>query len=69
MNKSFIIFIGFKDDRIWNAKRIFGEPDWFCRVWDERAKNEIAEGDVCIFATGTDADAPRAQAWDDSARF
>ena len=45
-------FIGFKDDRYWNAVRVFGLPDFYHRIWDFRARQEAADGDVMVFATG-----------------
>lgn len=60
-------YVGFGDDRIWNARRIWGEPDFWHRNWDWRAWQESrVPGDVIIFATGTEADPPKAQGWDDS---
>jgi hypothetical protein len=59
-------FIGFNDDRIWNARRVFGEPDFYHRVWDRRARQEVVEGDVAVFATGCIEDVPKPIGWDDS---
>lgn len=72
-------FVGFSDDRIWTAYRIFGRPDFYHRTWDIRARQEIVEGDVAIFAYGSIDDPvagelgcrccvePRkATSWDDS---
>ncbi len=59
-------FVGFKDDRVWNARSIFGQPDFYHRVWDYRARQEVAPGDVAIFATGTIDDPPKPVSWDDS---
>lgn len=61
-------FVGFKDDRIWNARRVFGQPDFYHRNWDYRAWQESrVPGDVVVFATGTISDPPKTQSWDDSA--
>lgn len=62
-------FVGFKDDRVWNAIRIFGKPDFWHRIWDHRAKVEIADGDVAVFANGTIDDEPRKFTHDDSQLF
>jgi hypothetical protein len=43
------------DQRYMNAVQIFGPPSFLHRVWDQRAKREIADGDVVVFAKG-DAD-------------
>lgn len=43
-------FVGFKNDRYWNAVRVFGRPDFIHRKWDRRALREIADGDVVLFA-------------------
>ena len=34
-------FVGFRDDRYWNACRVFGLPDFIHRRWDKRAAREI----------------------------
>jgi hypothetical protein len=59
-------FVGFKDDRVWNALRVFGPPDFWHRSWDARARAEIVEGDIAVFATGSIEDEPKPNAWDDS---
>ena len=75
-------FIGFCDDRYWNAVAIFGLPDFYHRVWDMRARQEVIDGDVAIFASEIvitrDADGawltikcspdnlPKQVSWDDS---
>lgn len=46
-------FVGFRDDRYWNAVRVFGLPDFIHRGWDLRAQREIAPGDTIVFADGT----------------
>lgn len=75
-----IHFVGFKDDRIWNARRVWGEPDFYHRNWDQRAWQEVVPGDVAVFAsevvcdrkTGeivvkcTPDEPPRPISWDDS---
>ena len=43
-------FVGFRDDRYWNAVRVFGRPDYIHRGWDRRALREIADGDTVVFA-------------------
>jgi hypothetical protein len=45
-------YVGFKDDRYWNAYRIWGGPRVIHRRWDPRARREIDAGDVVIFADG-----------------
>jgi hypothetical protein len=62
-------FVGFKDDRVWNAIRIWGRPDFWHRNWDYRAKAEIVPGDVAIFAKGTYDDEPKKISHDDSQLF
>jgi hypothetical protein len=53
-------YVGFRDDRYWNAFRIWGGPRIFHRWWDERARREIGAEDVVIFADGEWTQAPRA---------
>lgn len=62
-------FIGFRDDRYHNAVKVFGQPDFIHRHWDVRAKQEIAEGDVAVFAKGTENDTPCAYTFNDSAHM
>ena len=45
-------YVGFRDDRYWNAFRIFGGPRFIHRRWDRRARRDIGPGDIVIFATG-----------------
>lgn len=62
-------FVGFKDDRWWNAIKTFGRPDFVHRHWDYRAMCEIAPGDRVVFASGDETAAPTPFAYDDSAHF
>lgn len=64
-----IHFVGFKNDRYWNAVRVFGKPDFVHRFWDRRAHDEVAEGDSVVFADGDENQTVRAFAYDDSAYF
>lgn len=59
-------FIGFKDDRVHSARKVFGKPDFYHRHWDNRAASMIADGDVAIFADGDDKMTPHMFAFDDS---
>ncbi len=56
-------------DRYWNAVKVFGLPDIVHRLWDYRAKAEIAEGDVAVFAQYDPDDEPTPYSWNDSERF
>lgn len=51
-HKPCLHFVGFRDDRYWNALRVFGPPDFVHPAWDPRARREIAPGDTIVFATG-----------------
>lgn len=66
MDKQCIHFVGFKDDRYWNAVAAFGKPDFVHRIWDGRAKSMIADGDIAVFAAGDDSDTPQMYSFDDS---
>lgn len=59
-------FVGFEDDRYWNALRVFGLPDFYHRVWDYRARQEVIAGDVAVFATGNIEEPTKSIGWDDS---
>lgn len=58
-------FIGFKDDRYWNAVKTFGLPHYIHRGWDLRARRELSEGDLVIFADGPHDQEPRIKSYDD----
>jgi hypothetical protein len=63
-------FVGFKsetDIRFWNAIQVFGYPDFVHRVWDVRAKAEVMEGDLVVFAKGTFDQPVKEHSYDDSA--
>jgi hypothetical protein len=61
-------FVGFKDDRVRNAMRVFGLPDFWHRHWDYRAWCEVMPGDVVVFASGPWTQPVRSGgAFDDSA--
>lgn len=67
--KPAIHFVGFTDDRYWNAVKVFGLPDIVHRLWDYRAKAEIVPGDIVIFAKYDPSDQPTDFSWNDSERF
>jgi hypothetical protein len=67
--QSAVHFVGFKDDAFNRAKRVFGAPDFVHRRWDARAVDEVAEGDMVVFATGDEAQPVDPFAYDDSAYF
>lgn len=58
-------FVGFRDDRYWNAVKVFGLPHYIHRGWDLRARRELAEDDVVVFADGPHDQEPRAKSYDD----
>lgn len=58
-------FIGFRGDEFWSAVRVFGRPHYIHRGWDLRARREIDDGDILVFATGTADDPPRVRSYDD----
>lgn len=60
-----IHFIGFRDDRYWNAVRIWGRPHFIHGGWDVRAQREIGDGDLVVFAEGDETQPPRKQNFND----
>lgn len=64
-----IHFVGFRGDEYHSAVRVWGEPDFFHRVWDVRASHEVVAGDTVVFARPEPVENPRSQAFDDSAVF
>lgn len=47
-----IHFVGFRGDEYTRACRVFGEPDFVHLGWDRRARRELADGDLVVFAQG-----------------
>ena len=45
-------YVGFRDDRYWNAWRIWRGPRFIHKVWDCRACRDIGPDDIVIFAEG-----------------
>jgi hypothetical protein len=64
-NCKIVHFIGFKDDRYWNAVKIYGKPHVIHRGWDLRAKREIDENDLLVFANGDWEQPPRQKSFSD----
>ena len=62
-------FVGFKDDRVYNAVKVFGPPDFWHRKWDKRAVDEVVveNGDWAVFATGDEFSPTDPYGFDDSA--
>ena len=60
-----IHFVGFRDDRYWNAVRVFGRPDFIHRRWDLRARREILPADTVVFALGGESQEPSRISGDD----
>lgn len=58
-------FIAFRDDRYWNAVKVFGLPDFIHRGWDMRARREIAAGDTVVFSIGDCDQKPSFQSYQD----
>lgn len=58
-------FVGFRSAEYISAVRVFGPPVFIHRGWDLRAKREIADGDLIVFATGDESQEPRRQRYDD----
>lgn len=52
-------FVGFRDDRYWNAVKVWGVPDMIHEIWDRYGADDVAPGDVVIFANGPDDQPPR----------
>src|ERR1700704_6311271 len=52
-------FVGFEDDRVHSAIKVFGRPHFWHRFWDHRAAAEVAPGDVVVFAHGDETMPPK----------
>lgn len=61
-------FVGFSGDELLSALRVWGPPDFWHRLNDERARLEFAPGDTVVYARGSESRlAPFTR--DDSAYF
>ena len=58
-------FVGFRDDRYWNAVKIFGFPHFIHPGWDIRAQRDIGDNDLVIFANGEYDQLPRVRSFND----
>jgi hypothetical protein len=58
-------FVGFKDDRYWSAVKAFGPPHYIHRGWDLRARRELDDGDLVVFADGPHDQEPRVKSYND----
>ncbi len=65
MSARAVHFVGFRDDRYWAAVKVFGRPDFIHRGWDLRARRELADGDVVVFADGPSKQVMRVKSFDD----
>ena len=52
-------FVGFRDERYWNAVRIWGKPDFIHITYDRYAVQDMAPWDVVVFAKGDWQQEPR----------
>jgi hypothetical protein len=62
-------FIRFRGDEYHSAVATWGKPDFFHRVWDKRAQQEVVPGDVAIFATKDETRPLDPWGFDDSSVF
>lgn len=58
-------FVSFRGEEYWNAVKVFGPPDYYHLGWDRRARREIDEGDVIVFAQGEHDQEMREKSFDD----
>ena len=56
MMKRDVHFVGFRGDEYLSAVKVFGKPDFFHRVFDDRVifGGEVGDDDIIIFAYGAD---------------
>ena len=58
-------FVGFRGDEYLRACRVFGTPDFIHQGWDLRARREIADGDIIVFAKGEYDQEPSPRSFND----
>ncbi len=68
MKKGCVHFVGFKGDEYLRAVAVFGEPDFIHRFNDKRCVSMIVkeEGDIAIFANGSETNFHSVYSFDDS---
>ena len=56
MMKRDVHFVGFRGDEFNSAVKVWGKPDFFHRVFDDRVifGGEVGDDDIIIFANGAD---------------
>ena len=56
MMKRDVHFVGFRGDEYLSAVKVFGKPDFFHTVFDDRVifGGEVGDDDIIIFANGAD---------------
>ncbi len=56
MMKRDVHFVGFRGDEYRSAVKVWGKPDFFHRVFDDRVifGGEVGDDDIIIFANGAD---------------
>lgn len=52
-------FVGFRDDRYWNAVRTWGRPDFVHITFDRYAAQDMAPCDTVVFAKDDWTQEPR----------
>ena len=58
-------YVGFTGDEYVRARRVFGGPAFIHRGWDMRARREISDADVVVFAVGEYDQKPRLKSYHD----
>jgi hypothetical protein len=58
MRRPALHYVAFRGDEYPSAVRVFGPPDFIHIGWDRWARQEVAEGDIAVFARGTFDDEP-----------
>ncbi|GEM_PF-2886962 len=51
-------FVGFRGEEFWSAVKIWGQPHFIHIGWDRRAAQDMAPGDLVVFAKGDWTQAP-----------
>lgn len=49
---SVVHFVWFRGEEYWSAVKIWGKPDFIHMGWDTRARREILDTDIVVFARG-----------------
>jgi len=49
MKQRCVHFVGFRGEEFWSAVKVWGQPDFIHKVFDDRVFTEVGDTDVVVF--------------------